>query len=69
MPLETLALIVVIIGGVIWLAVMLMGIVATFPIGLPALLVLLVAAYFLYRVVKERLGNAEDDYYDKNIKQ
>jgi heme/copper-type cytochrome/quinol oxidase subunit 2 len=43
--------------------------VAALPFGLPVLIVLLVIGYFVYRVVRDRIENKEDDYYDKNIKQ
>jgi membrane protein implicated in regulation of membrane protease activity len=69
MPLEKLALICVIIFAVIWSSLLLAGAVAAFPYGLIVLLALLVAGYFIYRVVRERMENKEDDYYEKNIKQ
>lgn len=69
MPLDKLALIVVIIFAAIWSALLLASAVATFPFGLVILFGLLVAAYFIYRVVRERVENKEDDYYEKNIKQ
>lgn len=69
MPLEKLALICVGVLAAIWIIVMLGGIVATLPYGLPALVILLGVGYFLYRVIKDRLTNAEDDYYEKNVRQ
>jgi hypothetical protein len=69
MPLDKLALVLIVAGGVLWAAVMFAGAIATLPFGLPILLGLLVAAYFCYRVVKDRVTSAEDDYYEKNVKQ
>jgi membrane protein implicated in regulation of membrane protease activity len=69
MPLEKLALICVVIFAVIWSSLLLASAVAAFPYGLIVLLALLVAGYFIYRVVRERMENKEDDYYEKNIKQ
>lgn len=69
MPLDKLALICVVVVAVIWCSVMLAGVVATLPYGLPALVVLLVVGYFIYRVVRDRLANAEDDYYEENVKR
>ena len=69
MPLDKLALICVIIFAVIWCTLLLASAVAEFPYGLIVLLGLLVAGYFIYRVVRERMENKEDDYYEKNIKQ
>jgi hypothetical protein len=69
MPLDKLALICIIVVAVLWCSVLLAGVVATLPYGLPALVVIAIVGYFLYRVVRDRLANTEDDYYEKNIKQ
>ncbi len=69
MALDKLALILVVAFAAIWCLVMLTGIIATLPYGLPALVVFLLVGYFFYRVIQDRLSNKEDDYYDKNIKQ
>jgi hypothetical protein len=69
MALDKLALILIVAGGVLWAGVMLVGAVATLPFGLPILVGLLVGGYFCYRVVKDRVTSAEDDYYEKNVKQ
>ena len=67
MALDKLALIIIIAGVVIWGLVMLTGAVATLPLGLPVLVILAIGGYFLYRVVRDRLTSAEDDYYEKNV--
>lgn len=69
MALDKLALILVIAAAALWCLVMLTGIIATLPYGLPALAIFLLVGYFFYRVIQDRLSNKEDDYYDKNIKQ
>ena len=69
MALDRLVLILVIAAVALWALALLGGIVATLPYGLPALAVFLIAGYIIYRVVRDRLSNAEDEYYDKNIKQ
>ncbi len=69
MPLDKLVLILVIAGAAIWAMVMLGGIIATLPWGLPALILFLIGGYIVYRVIRDRLSNAEDDYYDKNVEQ
>lgn len=69
MKLENLALIAVCVLAIIWCSVIAAGIVATLPYGLPALGVLLIAGYLIYRVVRDRLANEEDDYYEKNVNQ
>ena len=69
MPLDKLALIVVVAGAIIWGFLMLAGMIAAWPVGLPFLAIVLIAGYFLYRVIADRLSNAEDDYYEKNVDQ
>ena len=69
MPLDKLVLILVIAGAVLWALVMLGGIIATLPWGLPALILFLIGGYIVYRVIQDRLSNTEDDYYDKNVEQ
>ncbi len=69
MALDKIALICVLVVVGVWCSVMLTGIVATFPYGLPVLGVVAVVGYFFYRVIRDRLGNAEDDYYEKNVEK
>ena len=69
MPLDKLALIAVIAAAVLWSSVMLLGMMAAWPFGLPALICFLIAGYFLYRVIRDRLSNAEDDYYENHVDQ
>lgn len=69
MKLETIALVLVLVLGTIWAGVMLTGLVATLPYGLPILLIVAVVAYLLVRVVLERVASKEDDYYEKNVKR
>lgn len=69
MPLERLALIFAIVAAALWVFVVLMGVVAALPWGLPGLVVIGAVGYLFWRVLRERLSNAEDDYYEKNIKQ
>lgn len=69
MALDKLALIIVIAPVVVWCGIMLVGAIAIWPLGLPALIVFAVVGYFIYRVVRDRLSSAEDDYYEKNIDQ
>ena len=69
MPLDKLVLILVIAGAALWALVLLGGIITTLPWGLPALILFLFGGYIVYRVVRDRLSNAEDDYYDKNVEQ
>lgn len=67
MPLDKLALIAIVTLGAAWCFVMVAGAVAAWPVGLPVLLFFAIAGYFLYRVIGDRLANAEDDYYEKHV--
>ncbi|MEM7423591.1 MAG: hypothetical protein AAF334_07690 [Pseudomonadota bacterium] len=67
MPLDRLALYIVCGLAALWGVGVLGGLIAIFPFGLPAMLALALGGYFLYRVVRDRLANAEDDYYEKHV--
>lgn len=69
MALDTLALWIIVGIVVVYVIAMMIGLFAIFPYGLIGLAVLAVALYFVVRVIRDRLTNAEDDYYEKNIKQ
>lgn len=60
-----------IVAGIacVYVCFMFVGMIAIFPYGIPGLIGLAVLLYIFVRVVRERLGNKEDDYYEKNIKQ
>lgn len=53
----------------LYICFMLFGLIAILPYGLPGLVVLGIFLYVLVRIIRDRLGNKEDDYYEKNIKQ
>lgn len=67
MQLDKLALICVIVPVAIWVSTLFIGAIALFPFGLIILAGLLVVGYFFYRVIRERMENKEDDYYEKNV--
>lgn len=69
MSLAKICLILVCVCGGVWATMMVVGLMAVFPFGLPLLLGLSVLAFVLVRVIRERLGNAEDDYYERNIRK
>ncbi|MGB5179356.1 MAG: hypothetical protein WBP44_11575 [Gammaproteobacteria bacterium] len=52
---------------VIYLIAMFVGMIATFPYGLPGLIFLAALGILMIKVVKERIGNKEDDYYSKEV--
>jgi membrane protein implicated in regulation of membrane protease activity len=67
MPLDKIVLYLFIAAAGLWALILFAGLVATLPYGLPMLIIFLVVAYVVYRVVRERLDNREDDYYEDNI--
>ncbi|MEM1046678.1 MAG: hypothetical protein AAGL24_11015 [Pseudomonadota bacterium] len=69
MALDTLALWIIVGIVAAYVIAMMVGLFAIFPYGLIGLAVLAVVLYFVVRVVRDRLTNTEDDYYEKNIKQ
>lgn len=69
MSLDRLALIFVLVPVVLWLTIMVTTAIALFPFGLVVLVVLGAVGYLFWRVIRERLSNKEDDYYEKNVKR
>ena len=69
MALDRIALILVIVAASLYAAALLMGLIATSPYSWPLLPFAAVIAYLIFRVIRDRLRNAEDDYYEKNIKE
>ena len=57
-----------IVAGCYLLAI-LVGVIAAFPLGLLGLVALVGIGALVVKVLKERLGSAEDDYYDKNVEK
>lgn len=68
MPIDKLVLILVAViaaaGATIWLAATVLA-ALNFPFGWFGLLPAVLAGYIVYRVLAERVGNAEEDHYDK----
>lgn len=69
MRLDTIALVIIIIFGVLWLAIWITGLLTAIPFGIFGLGLIAIALALLIMVIYQRLTNAEDDYYDKNIDQ
>lgn len=57
------------LGGVaaVYLIAMIIGMIAVFPFGLIGFVVLTALGLLFVKVLKERLGNREDDYYSKEV--
>jgi hypothetical protein len=67
MKLDTLVLIILCAVGAVWLAILVVGMISLWPVGLIGLALISVPGYIIYRVIADRMRNREDDYYEKNI--
>ncbi len=68
MKLDNIALGLVVAMAGLWLILMAIGVIAASPVSWIIAIPILVLVYLIVRVIQQRLSNAEDDYYDKNIK-
>ena len=50
-----------------YLAAMLVGMVAAFPLGLIGLIALIGVGVLLIKVIRERRANTEDDHYSRTV--
>ena len=55
--------------AVLYIAAMLIGTIAMMPFGLLGLVLFLGMGALIVKVIKERIGNKEDDYYSKNVEK
>ncbi len=53
--------------AVLYLAALLIGMVAAFPYGLVGIVLIVGIGVLFIKVIKERLQNKEDDYYSKKV--
>ncbi len=67
MRLDAIALAIVIVFALLWLGVTVTGIIAAVPFGVLGLVPIAIIVGLLAVVIYQRLNNAEDDYYDKNV--
>ncbi len=66
---EKIGYILLSIVALLWLTVILVGLVAAFPVGIIGLVLLAGFGFLFAQVVKDRLVNEEDDYYAKNVEK
>ena len=52
-----------------WLIGMLVGLIATFPIGIIGLLAIFGIGLLFAKVIRERLANKEDNHYSKTVEK
>ncbi len=67
MRLDAIALAIVVVFGLLWLILVVTGILAAVPFGVLGLIPVAIVVGLLIVVIHQRLNNAEDDYYDKNV--
>ena len=67
MRLDAIALAIVIVFALLWLGMTVTGIIAAVPFGVLGLVPIAIIVGLLAVVIYQRLNNAEDDYYDKNV--
>ncbi|VAW17107.1 hypothetical protein MNBD_ALPHA12-189 [hydrothermal vent metagenome] len=67
MKLDQIILVLVIIVALTWIISVAAGMIAMMPWGLLGLIPLAIVIAIIGRVIYERLNNAEDDYYEKNV--
>lgn len=67
MKLETVALALVVIFGALWLFTFVTGLLIAIPFGVLGLVPIAIVLALLVEVIRQRLNNKEDDYYDKNV--
>ena len=67
--LERTGLLLLALAALGWLALFVGAAATSLPVGLIGLAALLGTALLLLRVLLDRLGNREDDHYDRNVDQ
>ena len=66
---EKIAYAILLTLAALWLLALIFGLIAAFPIGLVGFLGLIAIGLLFFKVLRERAGNEEDDYYSKNVDQ
>jgi hypothetical protein len=57
------------IAAVCWITAVIIGVIVAFPVGLIGLIAIVGIRFLFAKVIKDRIGNKEDDHYSKNIKK
>ncbi len=53
--------------ALLYAVALVVGMIAAFPYGILGLIGILGGALLVIKVIKERVQNTQDDYYDKNV--
>lgn len=67
--LERIAYFILLIVAGAWLGAMIVGMISAWPFGVFGLAALLAIGLLLIKVLKERIGNEEDDYYERTVER
>ena len=67
--LERFGYLFLIVALIAWIYLLIKGLIQAFPEGIIGFIVITGIGLLFIKVVKDRLKNKEDDYYDKNVKK
>ncbi len=67
--LERLGYLLLVIALIAWTYLMVKGLIQAFPEGVIGFIAIAGLGLLFIKVVKDRLRNKEDDFYDKNVKK
>lgn len=66
---ETLAYAILLVVAILWLIGIIAGMVAAYPFGIVGLVVIFAVGLLFIKVLKQRIENKEDDYYQKEVEK
>ncbi len=66
---ENIGYVLLAIVAVAWIAAIVAESIAAFPAGVIGLAAILGIGFLLAKVIKDRLGNTEDDHYSSTVKK
>ena len=58
-----------VIALLVWIYLLIKGLIQAFPEGIIGFIVIAGLGLLFLKVVRDRLRNKEDDYYDKNVEK
>lgn len=67
--LERLGYLFLIVALIVWIYLLIKGLIMIFPEGIIGFIAITGLGILFLKVVKDRINNKEDDYYDKNVEK
>ncbi len=67
--LERFGYLFLIVALIVWIYLLIKGLIMIFPEGIIGFIAIAGLGLLFIKVVKDRINNKEDDYYDKNVKK